>query len=160
MTAQQIQRIYSLGTKIGIAGNNRNDNLHALIESLTGKDSVKALNNEEYEIVVKELVKRAGIADNTQGKSRKSRQIQASGGITVGQQKKVWYLMYQLVGCDKQPSAVSIGERLCGIIKRELNIDALPKNPFIWVDYQDGSVLIERLKKYVSSAELKAMRGD
>lgn len=158
MTAQQIQQIYSLGAKIGIVGNDKNDDLHAFIESLTGKNSIKALDENEYKTVVKELVKRAGTPDKASKKSTKTYN-QNPGGMTPGQQKKVWYLMYQLAGCDKQPSPIPIGDRLCGIIKKELKIDAVSENPFEWLTYQEGSVLIERLKKYVSSAEKKAMRG-
>ena len=35
------------------------------------------------------------------------------GGATDGQQRKVWALMYQLAKEDKEPSAASLGERLC-----------------------------------------------
>lgn len=158
MTARQIQTIYGLGAKIGIVGSDRDDELHALIGSLTGKDSVKALDENEYKIVVNELVKRAETSGKDKKRPKKQHE-QSVAGMTVGQQKKVWYLMYQLQGCDTEPSAVSIGDRLCGIIKRELGIDATAKNPFAWISYQEGSVLIERLKNYVSSAERKVMRG-
>lgn len=158
MTARQIQQIYSLGAKLGIVGNDKNDDLHTLVESLTGKSSIRTLDENEYGTVIKELVKRVKISDSAPKKSTKIYN-QSPGGMTPGQQKKVWYLMYQLAGCDKQPSSVPIGDRLCGIIKKELNIDATAKNPFAWLTYQDASILIERLKKYVSSAEKKAMRG-
>ena len=98
-------------------------------------------------------------SSNTKKKAKTKEYSSTSGGITPGQQRKVWYLMYQLAGCDKHISPIPIGERLCGIIKKELKIDTISKNPFAWLTYQDGSILIERLKKYVSSAEKKAMRG-
>lgn len=158
MTARQIQRIYGLGAKIGIVGNDRDDELHALVESLTGKESIKALDDSEYKTVIKELVKRAGTSDSNNSKPKKQHK-QSPAGMTAGQQKKVWYLMYQLASLDKEPMAATIGERLCGIIKRELGFDATAKNPFVWISYQEGSVLIERLKNYVRSAEQKAMRG-
>ncbi len=50
---------------------------------------------------------------------------------------------------------------LCsGIIKRELKIDARSKEPFVWLTYQNGGTLIERLKKYVENAEKRNLRGD
>lgn len=88
MTARQIQRIYGLGAKIGIVGNDRDDELHALVESLTGKESIKALDDSEYKTVVKELVKRAGTSDNGNSKPKKQHK-QSPAGMTAGQQKKV-----------------------------------------------------------------------
>lgn len=158
MTARQIQQIYSLGAKLGIVGNDKNDDLHTLVESLTGKSSISTLDENEYRTVIKELVKRVKISDDAPKKSTKT-YSQSPGGMTPGQQKKVWYLMYQLAGCDRQPLTVSLGYRLCGIIKKELNIDTTAKNPFAWLTYQDASILIERLKKYVSSAKRKKDRG-
>lgn len=154
MTAQQIQRIYSLGAKIGIVGNDRNDDLHALVGALTGKESIKDLTDEDYLNVLNELKKRAAVTVSKPKEKRES-----SKGMTAGQQGKVWQLMYELEKFDRKPSSAAVGERLCGIIKKEFGIDALPKNPFVWLDYSDGSRLIERLKKYVQSAEKRYLRG-
>ena len=52
-----------------------------------------------------------------------------------------------------------IGKRLCGVIKKELHIDAVPDKPFLWLGFDEGSKLIEVLKAYVKSAEHKAMKG-
>ena len=73
-----------------------------------------------------------------------------------GQRRKIWALMYQLQAAS--PSKAQIGDRLCAIIKKELGIDAVPKNPFAWIDYKGGNKLVEVLKGYVKTAE-KA-RGD
>lgn len=54
--------------------------------------------------------------------------------------------MYSLEKLDKKPSSAKLGDRLCGIIKKELHIDALPKYPFAWLTYQQGVKLIEILK--------------
>ena len=81
------------------------------------------------------------------------------GGMSEGQIRKVWRLMYDLKGFDKEENTASVGERLCGIIKRELKIDAQSKEPFVWLTYQNGSTLIERLKKYVENAEKRSLRG-
>lgn len=79
--------------------------------------------------------------------------------MSEGQKGKIWYLMYQLIGCDIKPVTATEGERLCGIIKKELHIDCIPAEPFAWMSFEDGNRLIEILKKYVKSAERKAMRG-
>ena len=78
------------------------------------------------------------------------------GRASEGQQRKIWALMYKLQAAS--PSKAPIGDRLCAIIKKELGIDAVPKNPFAWIDYKGGNKLVEVLKGYVKTAE-KA-RGD
>ena len=77
--------------------------------------------------------------------------------MSKDQQCMVWYLMYQLKALDQHPRSASLGERLRGIIKRELHVDVTSEQPFLWLDYQQGSLLIERLKKYVSSAARKRL---
>ena len=44
INAQQIRKIYAIGNALGIVERgNEDDDLHALVSALTGKDSVKAL---------------------------------------------------------------------------------------------------------------------
>ena len=164
ITAQQIQRIYGMGATLGLVeSGNKEDLLHELIYCHTEKTSVRELTNEEYKAIVKELAERIQIANLQPPHPAKQKRAQkyetTPGGMTAGQQKKVWALMYQLQGCDLQDSPSSLGERLCGIIKKELNIDCTPKNPLKWIKYQQGNKLIELLKNYVKSAERKAKRG-
>lgn len=73
--------------------------------------------------------------------------------MSDGQRRKVWRLMYQLEELDDKPSSAKLGDRLCGIIKKELHIDCTSKQPFRWLTYQQGSKLIEKLKKYVENAQ-------
>ena len=79
--------------------------------------------------------------------------------MTEGQQRKVWHLMYKLSEFDAAPSSATKGERLCGIIKRELSIDASANKPFMWLGFEEGNKLIEVLKNYVKSAQRKAAKG-
>ncbi len=162
----QIQRIYGMGSALGLLenDNHRNDLLHTLIYGLTGKDSVKKLNDSEYKIVVNELATRITKSQSSlppnRAKARKTKKHQDTAkGMTEGQQRKVWYLMYKLAECDVNPSTDTLGKRLCGIIKKELHIDAVPDKPFVWLGFDEGSKLIEVLKVYVKSAERKAMKG-
>ena len=73
--------------------------------------------------------------------------------MSDGQQRKVWRLMYQLEKLDEKPSAARLGDRLCGIIRKEIHIDCIARQPFRWLTYQQGVKLIEILKKYVANAQ-------
>ncbi len=76
--------------------------------------------------------------------------------INKNQEKKIWALMYELKKYDTKDYGVSVGDRLCKIIEKELKITARRKNPFIWIDYKAANKLIEILKKYVANAKRKA----
>ena len=65
--------------------------------------------------------------------------------------------MYELE--ELSPSSAALGDRLCGIIKKEFKIDATSEKPLVWLSYSDASKMIEVLKRYVSSAERKARGG-
>ena len=77
------------------------------------------------------------------------------GGVTSGQQKKIWALMYELQKYDEAPGTASLGDRLCAVIKKELKVDAVARTPFVWLDGDAGNKLIEILKRYVESARRK-----
>ncbi len=48
INAQQIRKIYAIGNALGIVERgNEDDDLHALVSALTGKDSVKSLTYAE-----------------------------------------------------------------------------------------------------------------
>ena len=135
-----------------MSGKQGNEDLHALVNSVCGKDSLKELTNSDYAAVVKELQSRAGTSSTYKTKSKGN-----SKGMTEGQERKIWRLMYELQ--ELSPSSAALGERLCGIIKKEFKIDATSKNPLVWFSYSDASKMIEILKRYVSSAEKKIAKG-
>nr|WP_319487257.1 regulatory protein GemA [uncultured Caproiciproducens sp.] len=156
MTTIQIQRIYKLGSVLGLI---KNDELHTLVYGITGKEHVSQLSDNEFKAVEHELLERVKLLHLTAPpKPAKKRNAPVSSGMTSGQQNKVWQLMYELAGCDRQPSSSPIGTRLCGIIKRQFQIDANAQQPFRWMNYHQGSQLIEILKKYISSAEQRVGR--
>ena len=156
--AQQIRKIYAIGRSLGIVEHGKdNDNLHSLVTAVTGKESVKALTYPEAQAVIADLQKRQGTAP--QPRYRSKPRPERPGGATDGQQRKVWALMYQLAKADKEPSAASLGERLCGIIRKELKMDSTPQEPFTWLDFRACSKLIEVLKKYVANAGKKPSGG-
>lgn len=110
------------------------DTLYSIINNISGQDSMRNLNKYQANEVITTLKK---------GKSSK----RATAGMTEGQIKKVWYLMYELEKVS--PSKAKVGNRLKGIVKRQFNMDVDVKTPFIWMTYKDGSKLIEILKKYI-----------
>lgn len=147
------RKIYGTAKAAGITDD---EDLHALVSYACGKKSLKEITKQDYLLIIKEIKKRFP----GEFKLRKPSQVRTVGGMSEGQIRKVWRLMYQLRGFDKQENTAPIGERLCGIIKRELKIDAQSKEPFVWLTYQNGGTLIERLKKYVENAEKRNLRGD
>lgn len=53
INAQQIRKIYAIGNALGIVERgNEDDDLHALVSALTGKDSVKSLTYAEAQAVI------------------------------------------------------------------------------------------------------------
>lgn len=159
INVQQIRKIYSIGNALGIVERgNEEDDLHALIAAITGKASVKALTYAEGQTVIVDLQKRQGAAPPPRHKPKAH--TERPGGATDGQQRKAWALMYELQKRDTAPSTASLGERLCGIIKKELKVDALPQQPFLWLDFKTCNKLIEVLKKYVSNVKQQPPGGE
>lgn len=154
----QTQRIYAMGARLGILeSGNRDDMLHALVYQITQKESVRSLTEKEYYKVVDELTKQLK-AQNSEAPPThpyKTRRYEESarGMMSEGQQRKVWQLMYQLEKLDEKPSSARLGDRLCGIIRKEIRIDCVAKQPFRWLSYQQGVKLIEILKKYIINAQ-------
>ena len=158
IATQQIRKIYAIGNALGIVERgNAEDSLHDLVSSITGKDSLKALTYAEAQAVIRDLEKRQGDAPHP--RRRPKAYTERPGGATEGQQRKVWALMYELQRRDTAPSTALLEERLCGIIRKELKIDAVPVQPFAWLEFQTCSKLIEVLKKYVANAKKKAGDG-
>ncbi|MGN1201865.1 MAG: phage protein GemA/Gp16 family protein [Eubacterium sp.] len=154
----QTQRIYAMGARLGLLeSGNKNDLLHELVYGITEKSSIRELSEQEYKEVVKELAERLKLQNLEIPPCHpyKAQRYEDSGRgkMSDGQKRKVWRLMYQLEELDEKPSSAKLGDRLCGIIKKELHIDSIPKQPFIWLTYQQGVTLIEIIKKYVANAQ-------
>lgn len=154
----QIQRIYAMGARLGILEHgNKDDMLHALVYRITQKESVRSLTEDEYREVVKELAEQLKVQNLEAPPSHpfKAKKYEESGRgmMSEGQQRKVWRLMYQLEKLDEKPSSARLGDRLCGIIRKELNIDCIAKQPFRWLTFRQGSKLIEIIKKYIANAQ-------
>lgn len=158
----QIRKIYAIGNALGITDSDaEEDELHILIGGMTAKDSIKSLTYKEARDMIARLEELQGRSASSNKRVKKSvKHEERPGGVTAGQQKKIWALMYELKKHDKVKNDVQLGERLCAVIKKELHTDAMTKNPFAWLDFDQGNSLIEKLKKYVASARKKGGAED
>lgn len=153
----QIRAIYAMGSSLGINRNNRDDELHQLVYGITGKESIKELNNSEVYSVQRELMNRMKGSDNIRKSSSVKKQIDIPPGkMTEAQQKKAWSLIYKLQ--ELSPSGASAADRMRGAVRKILGMEINTDNkaPFRMVSVSDGRKLIDTLKKYVESAEKKA----
>lgn len=141
---KKMRTIYAIAKKLGISDGSREDELHALVFSTAKKESIALLTDYEADKVIKRL-KDLCPKDEVKGK------------MTEKQKKKAWSLMYTLTeldGGEKKDAAL----KMRGAVKKILNIDAPQKNPLLWISYEDGTKLIEYLKRYVKSAERKKVK--
>lgn len=152
----QIRKIYSIANAMGLVNpRDAPDELHLLVQAITGRESVKTLTYSEANKVIAEL-------DRLQGSPllKPKTHAEIPGGPTDGQQRKVWALMYQLKRFDRKPIETPLGDRLCGIIKKELKVNSIPEKPFVWLNQKLANKLIEVLKAYVRNAKKKAGDAD
>lgn len=141
----QIRKMYAISKALGMD----KDDLYALARV----ESLKELDVKQANEVIANLAKMQG--SYTPPKKETKVYTEVAGMATEGQQRKVWALMYELAKLDTEPSKATIGERLCGIIKKELDTVALPSKPFVWLNYKSTNKLIEVIKKYIANAKKK-----
>jgi len=142
----KVQKLYAKAAVLGMVEHgSHEDAFHQLVYGLTGKESVKALTEQEFQRVDKELTKRL-----------KAESV--PGMITPAQTNLVWKLMQELSVLS--PSKVSKAERLAGAVRSILGITASSSAPLLWVSKSDASRLIARLEKYVESAQRKQAKHD
>lgn len=157
----QMKKIYAIANALGIKGSGHDDELHMLVAGVTGKDSIKSLTYQEAGAVMKRLEELQGAAAPPKAENRRPKEhASRPGGVTSGQQRKIWALMYELKKYDAVPNDVSLGDRLCKILKKEMHVDAVARTPFVWLTYTQGNTLIEILKGYVASAQRKGGAGN
>ena len=164
MTAQQRKVIFGLSKGLCI----NNDDLHALVNGLTGCESLTELTDVQADTVIRELRSRMRYGNHSEPLDRKPKKKSAAvpGMMTAEQQSLAWRLMYRLQEIDRKPrlhdngQPYTVGERMTGAIDKILGITTAPgKDIFKWVSFEDGTKLIEGLKRYVRSAERKAEKG-
>lgn len=151
----EIRRIYALGAGAGLLNGDRDahdDDLHAVVRKITGKESVSDLSRDEYAQVERYLLGTLSNANRSAPPERPARAQRAQheehpGGVTADQQHMIWYQLYQLRDKDGAVySKATLGERLCGIIRKQFHRDCTPERPFVFLTLADGWRLIEVLK--------------
>lgn len=157
---EQIRKIYAIGTQLGIKGKGRDDLLHELVYSVTGKSSVSELTDSEAKAVLSELYKRQPPAHKA--KRRDDEELGYNGMATPGQQRMCWRYCYRLKELDPNPGSAEVFERLKGAIKKVCGTNIIPTDdPFRCVTQEQCAKLIEQLKRYVNTTERRAKRqGD
>lgn len=155
--AATTKKLYAMAAALGLLERGcEEDAFHQLVYGLTGKDHVSELSAAEANAVQRELQSRLrSSAPNVTKKG--SRKKDVPGMMTAAQQKKAWSLIYRLD--EIEPKEVPEVERLIGAIEKVLGITASKTDPFRWINFDDGTKLIEQLKRYVRSAERKAAKA-
>lgn len=159
MTAQERKSIFAFCRELGIGEDDR----HALIYSVTGKESTTELTPDETHQLIHELTERLKLKNRTKPlEERKPRAYkpQVAGMITINQQRMAWALIYRLMELDGVAVDKSMaGKRMAGAIRKELGVTTVEgEDIFRWVDFDNGAKLIEKLKMYVRSAERRTKR--
>lgn len=165
MTASQRKAIFGMCGQLGMSDDDR----HALVLGVTGKESTKELTDRETEDVLRELRKRLG-GETVPPEKRNPRAYKPAvpGMITPEQQSLAWRYIYRLRELDEKPmlhengTPVTPGERMTGAIRAILgnNMSKPGEEIFARAHFDEGVKLIENLKRYVNSAERKAKRRD
>lgn len=150
-----VRKLYAKAAVLGmVEPNSHEDAFHQLVFGLTGKESVKALTEQEAERVEKELSRRL----RAQNRSRKNEPQNVPDMMTYKQKSYAWRLIYSLAAFS--PSKASESERMAGAVQKILGISSTPADPLRWVSFEDGKKLIEHLERYVRTAQKKAVNKD
>ncbi len=143
--AATTKKLYAMAAALGLLERgSKEDAFHQLVYGLTGKEHVSELQNRL----------RSAAPNVTKKRSRKK---DVPGMMTAAQQGKAWALIHCLD--EIEPKEVPEVERLIGAIEKVLGITASRVDPFRWINFDDGTKLIEQLKRYVRSAERKAAKA-
>lgn len=161
-TKEQIRRIYGMGAVLGIKGSDKDDLLHDLVFGITGKTSVKELEDTEAQSVIAELIHRMQFGNPNRPKKSTKNSDGSYGMATKEQQNLCWRYCYRLKELDPNPNSADVYDRLAGAIRKVCGTNIIPKkDPFHSVTQESCTKLIEQLKRYVNTAERRTKRqGD
>lgn len=156
--ATMTKRLYALASGLGLVERSgKDDPFHQLVYGITGKEHVGELTQSEAAAVQQELQRRMRLKNHNKPlKKKKEVKETVPGMMNAAQQGLTWRLVYRLD--ELEPTAASVSERLIGAIEKILGITASKTDPFRWISLEDGSKLIEQLKRYVRSAERRAAK--
>ena len=160
----RIKYIYALGRELGLSDPalGHDDDLHVLVEGVTGCSSIKALSEAEKEAVIHELLRRkAAAAPETLHKSKKPRHYdEVPGRMTVKQQKYAWFLMSEIDKYDPPLNDAALRYRLSGLLTKQFRMTSFPEAPFRFLTRAQGAALINGLKRMAEEAELEYLRSE
>ncbi len=151
-TGKQIQRIYALGAKCGLLDRDRgaDDDLHLWIKQWSQKDHISELTEKQADFIIARLVDyKENVCPS------KPAQIEH---ITGEQQSFCFRLAYKLAQIS--PSDIEVRERLRGLICKVTGREIKAGDIFYKVTRDEGSRIIETLKRIIRSEERKKKRGD
>lgn len=152
-TGKQIQRIYALGAKSGLLDRERgnDDDLHLWIKQWSQKDHISELTEKQADFIIARLI-------DYQKNVCPPKPAECEF-ITDEQKKFCFSLVYKLAKLS--PSEAEVRERLRGLIckvtKKSIKTDG---DIFYKVTREEGSRIIETLKRMIRSEERKKKRGD
>ncbi|MCM1334942.1 MAG: regulatory protein GemA [Bacteroides sp.] len=147
------RKIYGLGAACGIVeSGNREDGLHSVVYRVSGKTSVRELTEVEARKVITELYSYLRIAKSEPPPTAKAKMTGEQAGLA-------FRLVYRLAELDTTPSKSPPRERLCGVIRKVVGIEVDPgEDIFKGFSEEQGSAVIEELKRYVRTAERREKR--
>ena len=144
-------RLYALASGLGmVERNNKEDAFHQLVFGVTGKEHVSELTQAEANAVQRELQERMRMKNHDAPLKKRTNKT-VPGMMTVPQQNLAWRYIYRLA--ELEPTDAAVSDRLIGAIRKILGITTSKRDPF---RFDDGTRLIEQLKRYVRSAERRA----
>ena len=147
------KRLYAIAAKQGLVEGGE-DAFHQIVYRVTGKEHVSDLDEAEGKAVERELFRM-----KRQSSSKPKPREEVPGMMTDAQQRYAWRMVYRLIELDGEENGTPAGSRLAGAVQKTLGITASPQEPLKWVSREDGSKLIEALKRIVRNAERKARDG-
>lgn len=129
-SAELNKKIYGMGAVLGLVEHgSRNDELHCIVNRVTGKSSVGALTEYEAHKVISELkeyMKLSRLEENAPPPSNYS--------VMSEQQKKFGFrLLYRLINLDETPSEANARERMSGVIEKVIQKSRLRAETYFTV---------------------------
>lgn len=157
MTDSDRKKIFGISRQIGM----NSDELHFLIHGATGKDSIKELDPQQTAQVISELNMRLKNTPKRRTDNIRKYKTRDCDGMTQAQCKKAFAQICRLMELDgRLYSSEEVYARLSGAIKKITgNTMGTREEPFYGLSCEDGIAIIEKLKRYIESAEFKEYKA-
>ena len=148
ISKKDVQKIYAMGASLGILeSGNHDDMLHQLVFGVTGKTSIKELTAAEGYAVQHELQSRLGDKPRRCPRKQQPAEDRPPGMISDAQIKMVWGLAYEIINREELQIKVEELATKSAYDTLGVQINLRAKYPWRMVSVDDGSKLIEALKR-------------